>query len=202
MKHLTKLLFFVLLLGLNSCNTEKKTKSDIDVQFTQDTLQIGYTYWWPESGPFIGSCADELSLVFEGTVVALETPNNDPGPLYVSQKGSIEIERIFKIKDLAENTYSREKFITTDCFDGVDVAVGDKVLVFCHNYEDKYTISGAKSILKITNFDDDLVTSTKKYINEDQNPIVLKKDMKLWASYGLNENLQNSIDCAEATDLN
>lgn len=196
MKIRSFLWVFIVMVCLHACST-KKTKSDIDVLFTPDTLNIGYTYWWPQSGPFIGNCGDELSLVIEGTIVALKEPNNDPGPLYTSQEGSIEIENVFQIKDLAENTYSGEKFMTTDCFDGLDLTLGDKVLVFCHNYEGNYTIAGFKSILKISDFGDGLVASIRKYIDNDQNPIFLKKDMSLWASHGLKEDLQQVIDCNE-----
>ena len=124
------------------------------------------------------------------------------GPLYISQEGIIEIETVFQIKDLGENTYSGEKFFTTDCFDGLKLTVGDKVLVFCHNYEGDYTISGSKSILKIDDFGNNLVTSTRKYIDGDQNPLLLKKDMKLWASYGLDESLQQIIDCKVSLNAN
>lgn len=184
------------LVVVSSCNT-KKPKSELDIEFVQDTLKVGYTYWWSESGPFIGNCGDEIALAFTGTIVKIENPTDYPGPLYTAQKGVVSIGNIFKIKEMGANTYANQKFITTDCFYGLGLNLGDKVLVFCYDYEDDYSIPGGKSILKIDDFDIPLVQSIKSYINTDQDPIPLKKDKALWAAYGLDESLEQIIDCAE-----
>lgn len=192
-------LILLALLFLFSCEIAKKSKSDIDIEFVQDTLNVGYTYWWPESGPFIGQCGDELSLVFSGTLTDLNPPTDDAGPLYTSQKGTISINQVFKIKNLGENTYANQKFITTDCFNGLDLRIGDQVFVFCYDYEGGYTLPGDKSILKISGPEDPLVTSVRKYIDSDQNALKLEKDVGLWAKEGLGRKLQEIIECHKAS---
>lgn len=179
-----------------SCST-KNSKSDIEIEFVQDTLSIGYTYWWPESGPFIGMCGDEISLVFSGTVIELEQANDDAGPLYTSKNGTIEINRLYKIKDLDKNNYANQKFITSDCFNGLELNKGDRVLVFCYDFENNYTLPGANSIIKIADLDDPLITSVRRYIDTDQNALKMKKDIGLWAKAGQGRKLQEIIKCAE-----
>lgn len=199
-QKLTGLLFGLLLCLLVFSCTTKKTKSDIEIEFVQDTLNVGYTYWWSESGPFIGQCGDELSLVFLGKVVDLKTATDAAGPLYTSKKGVIEIEHVYKIKDLGGNHYANQKFVTTDCFQGLDLNIDDAVLVVCYDYEDDYTIPGGKSILKVSGLDDPLVTSVRRYIDTDQNALKLKKDIGLWAKEGLGRKLQEIIECANEMD--
>lgn len=184
----------MLLISTIGC-TSKKSKSDIEIVFANDTLNIGYTYWWPESGPFIGNCGDELSLVFMGTITAMESPTDDPGPLYTSQRGTIEIAKVFKIKKLSENTYANQKFIATDCFHESGLNIGDKVLVICYDYEGAYSIPGGKSVLKIESFEDPLINSLRRYIDADENPVAIKNDLRLWAAQGMARALESIIDC-------
>ena len=191
---------FIILLSIYSCNRSKQTKSDIAVEFTQDTLAVGYTYWWPESGPFIGQCGDELSLVFSGTITDILEPTDEAGPLYNSQRGYIQIDRVFKIKELVTKSYTNQQFFVSDCFDGLELKKDDPVLVFCYDYENDISIPGGQSILKIDSLDDPLITSIKRYIDADQNPSKIKKDMKLWAKYGLDDALERIIQCHKNTN--
>jgi len=182
---------------LFSCESVKKSKSDIEIEFTQDTLEVGYTYWWEDSGPFIGYCGEEYALVFVGTISHLAEPTNNAAPLYISQNGTIAIDRVFKINNPESNTYANQKFFVSDCFNGLELAVGDQVLVFCYSYEGNFSIPGEHSILKIGGIDHPLVASTKAYIDADQNPLKITKDTTLWSAYGFGDKLAQHIRCAE-----
>ena len=197
MKSVTSILaLFTIVLFTFGCQS-RKSKSDIEISFIQDTLDIGYTYWWPQSGPFVGNCGEELSLVFAGILTELEKPNKNAGPLYTVQEGIIEIERVFKIKEIGINSYANQKFVRTDCFYDLGITVGDTVLVSCYEFEDAYSIPGGKSILKIRSFDDPIVTSLRNFIDSDQNPVKLKKDSLLWRTFELDKDLSRIIACHE-----
>ena len=185
------------LISISSCEIGKKSKSDIEIVFSQDTLNVGYTYWWPESGPFIGNCGEELSLVFSGVITKLDRPSTEAGPLYTSQKGTIAVNKVFKIKEIGEKTYASQGFVGTDCFFESGLKEKDSVLVFCYDYEDDYSIPGKDCIVKIDGFENPLVQSIRKYIDSDDNPLVLKNDIGLWATYGYGRALESSIECRE-----
>jgi len=172
----------------------------MEIIFTQDTLNVGYTYWWEESGPFIGYCGEEYALVFMGTVSHLESPTNEAAPLYRSQKGVIALEKVFKIKNPEANRYANQKFFVSDCFEGLDLSVGDQVIVFCYEYEGNFSIPGKRSIIKIGGFDHPLVASTKAFINADQNPMKIIKDTTLWSAYGFGPELSQHIRCIENSE--
>ncbi len=199
LKHYASYIFSLLLFITSACNSPK-SKSDIDIVFTQDTLNVGYTYWRDDSGPFIGYCGEEYALVFTGSLNYLEKPTNEAAPLYTSQKGIIEVEKVFKIKDPESDAYANQKFFVSDCFDGLELSVGDQVLVFCYEYEGNFCISGKRSIIKISGIDHPLVASTKAYIDAGQNPVKIIKDTTLWSAYGFGDELAQHIRCRENSE--
>ena len=165
-----------------------------------DTLKVNYAYWWATSGPFMGMCGDQYSIALLGIVTDIKPPGKDSTGLYNSQIGIIEINDILTSRELEKTKYVGQKYFRSDCFYETEVKRGDKVIVFCYEYEGFHINPGKKSILKFNEFDDPTVESIKKYIGNDQNPIVIKEDLGLWKEKGLGNELIQIIDCWETLD--
>ncbi|WP_109302118.1 hypothetical protein [Aquimarina sp. AU474] len=176
------------------------TKTNQQVVPNNDTLKVGYTYWWPQSGPFIGYCGSSYTLAFLGTVDHIDQPIKNEDLLYVSQKGIINIEEVLTARDVKKSSFRSQKFFVSTCFYEQGLKKGDKVLVFCYEYEGDYSIPGGESILKIKNSNDQVVRSIKRYIKSGQNGLELKKDIALWEKYGLREDVKRVIACKERVD--
>ena len=189
--------FLSALLTLSFSCATNAPKSDIEIQFTQDTLNVGYTYWHTRNTPFDGTCDNVHSLVFAGIVSQITAPTSDSAPLYTSQEGVIAIEQMYKIKDIGEKMYASQKYMRTDCFFESGLQEGDTVLVFCYDYENAYSIPGKECIVKIDGFEDPLIRSIRMYIDSDDNPTVIKHYVGLWASHGHGRSLEGSIECWE-----
>ncbi|WP_159092306.1 hypothetical protein [Aquimarina sp. Aq107] len=181
-------------LGL-SCNTKSKNLEKVSSIETkvEDTLAIGYTYWWPQNGPFIGNCGEKYSLVFLGTIN--EIYKKTEKEQYGSQTGIVRIDEVLLSKELKNSSYQEETYVSSDCFANVDVKKGDKVIVFCYEYEGSNSIPGGKSILKINDGNDPIVTSIKRYIQSDQNPRSIEDDVHIWDKIELGSELRQIISC-------
>ncbi|WP_299435731.1 hypothetical protein [uncultured Aquimarina sp.] len=187
------LCFFSLSCNYNkSRNSESEKISSIETKL-RDTLTIGYTYWWLQSGPFIGNCGEKYSLVVLGTIDEIYKKTEQER--YVSQTGIIKIDEVLIAGNLENKTYQEEEFIASDCFNQVDVKKGDKVIVFFYEYEGSISIPGGKSILKINGRSDPKIQSIKKYIQSDQNPLSIEEDLHLWEEIGLGSELTQIISC-------
>lgn len=182
-------------------NSVKQNAKKVLVQeFNTDTLGVAYTYWRPKSGPFIGMCGDIYALVFLGVVTEIESSNKETTLLDTAQKGCIKIEEVLKTRMLLKQGYHEEGYFRSDCFYDARLKRGDKVIVYCYEYEGFYAIPGVNSIIKINGFDDPIVASTKTYIASGQNPIKIKKDIALWDKKGFGSALKAIIECKEAYD--
>ncbi len=188
---LTCLLCF---LGL-SCNTKSKNLEKVSSTEAKvnDTLAIGYTYWWPQNGPFIGNCGEKYSLVFLGTID--EIYKKTELQQYTSQRGIIRIDEVLISKKLKNSNYQEETYVSSDCFADVDAKKGDKVIVFCYEYEGNTSMPGGKSILKISDHNDPIVGSIKQYIQSDQNPLSIEDDVHIWEEIQLGSELEQIISC-------
>lgn len=205
-KIILAFLSFVTFFCITGCSSAPCRNSSPDA----DTLKVGYTYWWPGGGPFTGLCGNPYSVVFTGTVVRIDAPRG-PYPsgrnagevLYNPQNGVISIDHVIlscppahECNDTSVHAYSGEKWLTSDCFYGSNLHVGDKVMVFLYSYEEDYCIP-SNSIIKIENEDDPAVISIKKYIKHDQDPLSISSDTVLWKKYGFDDELKQIIECKQ-----
>ncbi|WP_299259301.1 hypothetical protein [uncultured Aquimarina sp.] len=193
-KNKTLLVCLLCFCGI-ACNSQSVNSEKISGIQTKakDTLKVSYTYWWPQNGPFIGNCGEKYSLVFLGTIN--EIYEKIEQQQYTSQIGVIRIDEVLIKEELKDTRYEEEVYFTSDCFAQVDVKKGDKVIVFCYEYEGSNTIPGGKSILKIDGQSDSRVQSIKKYIQSDQNPLSIEDDLQIWNQIQLGSELEQIISC-------
>jgi hypothetical protein len=173
-----------------------------------DTLKAGYTYWWPDGGPFTGLCGNPYMLVFTGTLTKIWEPTG-PYPtgrnvgdvMYYPQKGVISIEHILYRhnptivrKDQEVHNYSGEHYFMSDCFYDMKLMEGDKVIAFVYDYEGAYSIP-SNSVLRLKTFTDPVVLSIEKYIKNDQDPLSIAADTNIWSYYGCKDALKQIIQC-------
>ncbi|WP_298547021.1 hypothetical protein [uncultured Aquimarina sp.] len=206
----TYILSFVIV--ITSCSDKNKNqekeqplinqieKESTDTFVKSDTLEVGYTYWWPENGPFIGNCGEQYSLVFLGTIH--EVYKKTEQQQYASQMGVIKVDKVLIAAALKNKTYQDEQYVTSDCFAQVDAKKGDKVLVFCYEYEGSISIPGGKSILKINDSSDPIVASIKRYIGSNQNPLSIEDDLHIWEEIELGSELSQIISCKKTLSKN
>jgi len=186
----------------NSTTTKEYKNSN------SDTLNVRYTYWWPSGGPFVGLCGDRYSLVFTGTIIKIHKPlrpytvtGDTTMALYTPQEGIMEINDI-KVKNPPNEGYKKhpgrnyngEQYFKSDCFYDLKLKEGDKVIVFIYSYEGEYSIP-SQSILKIESFNVPIISSIEKYIQNGQDPLVIKGDTVIWRKYNLDYALKQIIDC-------
>lgn len=157
------------------------------------TFEVDYAYWWSQTGPFLGYCGDEYSLVFLGTVVDLRPSIKKQD--YFSQKGIIRVDTILTSKALDKNKYKGEEIVITESFYQTKVEEEDQVLVFCYDYEGNYVTPGFKSILIVNGLQDTKVQSIMKYIKSDQNPMSIEDDILIWDKVALGSDLRQIISC-------
>ena len=70
-----------------------------------NTINVGYTYWWPNADPLLNYSAEKCPLVFIGKLINLDKaiiPKEDEAPV-ITQKGTIEIITVIKREVTVEN---------------------------------------------------------------------------------------------------
>lgn len=167
-----------------------------------DTLHVPYTYWWPQGGPFIGNCGEPYAIVFTGTLVKLQEPlkqQNEKETLYIPQWGVIKIHEVFTKRQLQKG-HTPQHYFKSDCFYGLPLKEGDKVMGFVYLYEENYSIPG-NSILKVEGFNDAAVRSISRYIKNKENPLAIAADTTIWTRYGFDGALKQLIDCKSAGEI-
>ncbi|MBN2694760.1 hypothetical protein JXR93_08860 [bacterium] len=194
------------------------SKTEINIQDKKENIfNVPYTYWWPSGGPFISLCGEKYSMVFLGTVDDIEEPIQSDieeykkfEKLYIPQNGVIKVEEILVVNNIEKTKLSEsikniinsnldknsELFFKSDCFYNSKLKKGDKTTVFIYFYEGDLSIP-SNSIIKIDSFNSDIVESIKTYIKNNQNPLSIKKDLKLWKRYSLDKALKENIECYE-----
>lgn len=201
-------LFCVLLctnsvLALNGAVFDVPGGSSTENNCIDDTLHVGYTYWWNSSEPIMGIYGREYALIFSGVVTEI-SPYDDyydedhvDDVIYDSQFGAIEIVEVLHSKKLKEVHMEGPKFFTSDCFYNSGLNKGDSVLVFCFEYEDRYAIPGYRSIVKLDNMNDPFLRLIQLYVKNNLNREVILSHLDIWKNKGLVYNMEGLYDSNE-----
>ena len=142
------LLFLILVSCSNNKNQNYKKN---------DTLNVPYAYWWPNTGPYLSyqSTNNEFSFAIFGIVTKLDSVIQKP--LYNAQNCTIEILEIIK-----ENKfYKGQKYFSSDCFFQSNLQIGDSVMVFCYDYENGLITPGLSSVIKTNKYSKSYIKSIK-----------------------------------------
>lgn len=198
------LIFTTILIGLKPMKViQNRIVSNNDQP--KDTLRIGYTYWWNSSEPIQGVFGNSYALIFSGLVKEI-IPHDDgyeEDIIYDSQYGTIEVMEILHHKNLEKapngdwSTNKGRRYMTTDCFYNSGLKEGDKVLVFCFEYEGAYVIPGYRCIVKLDSWEDpfhDLITS---YVEEGLNKDFILNFKETWIKKGLLYDIDKALESDE-----
>lgn len=160
------------------------------------TFRVKYTYWQKDGGPFMGLCGDQYALVFLGTIKEIKKKIRDKKTgSYTSQRGFLNIDRVLFQRDLKKEKFNKQSYFTSDCFYKTKFNKGDKVLVFCYEYEGGYSIPGPRAILNLEGENDPVLKSIESYIESGQKAITLRPSIDLWEKLGYEKELNQMLDC-------
>jgi hypothetical protein len=178
-----------------------------------DTLDVGYTYWWPGGGPFLGLCGSSYSMVFTAKVLEIQKtgpafPPQSQDTLYVPQIGILKFNEIIYSeapdpgpKAEPVQVFSQQSFFRSDCFFGSNLKPGDLVLGFVYSYEGNYSIPSG-SLLKLSHYDHPVVKSIRKYIKNNQDPFSIEQDSLIYREFGFEHSLKQVLNCARHSQNN
>jgi len=168
-----------------------------------DTLHVGYTYWWNSSEPIMGIYGMEYALIFRGVVTEISPYDGYYGDehedevIYDSQFGTIEIMKVLHSKKLKDASLEGRKHFTSDCFYNSGIKKGDSVLVFCFEYEDRYAIPGHRSIVKLENMNDPFLHLIQLYVKNNLDREIILNHLDIWKNKGLVYNIEELYDSNE-----
>jgi hypothetical protein len=160
-----------------------------------DTLHVGYTYWWNSSEPIMGIYGRGYALIFTGVVTEISPADDyNDDVIYASQFGTIEIMQVLHSKKLKDASLENQKYFTSDCFYTSGFKKGDTVLVFCFEYEGRYAIPGHRSIVELDGMDDPFLHLIQLYANNNLDKDIITNHLDIWKNKGLVYTLEELYD--------
>lgn len=192
----------VLIIGLTDSFTlsESTSVSHVDSKENIDTLRVGYTYWWPQSSPFINPCGGGHSLVLYGEIADMQEPIFDEDRLYTPQTGVIKIIDVLYLSEGKQQHYNAEEMMVTDCFYEAGLDTGQQVMVFCYEYEDYFSIPGKECIVPISGPTDNVLLSMLKYYTAEKDVKEILESSEHWEEKGYSLEMKMLGACLPKND--